>query len=82
MVGHQVAKKLKPEKRNLGQHPALVRDAGGQHVVKRGNAIGGHEQQTVLIQMVNVAHLAAGVQLQFGEVGLQQNGVEKLRVHE
>ena len=82
MVGHKVAQKIKPEKRNLRQHPALVRDAGGQHVIKRGDAVGGHEQQPVFIQMVDVAHFAAGMQFQFGEVGLQQNGVEKLRAHE
>ena len=82
MVGHQVAKKFKPEKRKLGQHPPLVRDAGGQYIVKGGNAVGGDKQQPVFVQMVNVAHLAAGVQFEFGEVGLQQNGVEKLRAHE
>ena len=34
------------------------------------------------IQIVDVADFAAGVQFQFGEVGLQQNGVEKFRAHE
>ncbi len=58
-----------------------MRDAGRQHVIERGDAIGGHEQQAVFIQMVDIAHLAAGVQFQFGDVGVQQNGVEKFRGH-
>ena len=82
MVGNKVAKKFKPEERNLRQHPALVRDAGSQHVIECGDAIGGHKQQPICIQGVDVADFSAGVQFQFGEVGLQQNGVEKFRAHE
>ena len=75
MVGHQIAKKVKPEERELRQHPAFVRNAGGQHVIECRNPVGGHEQQTVRVQQIDITHLAAGVKLEFREVGVQENGV-------
>ncbi len=82
MIGYQVTKKLEPEKRDLRQHPALVRNTGGEHIIEGGDPVGGDEQQTLLVEEVDVADFAAGMQLQFREVGLQENGVEKLRVHD
>ena len=73
MVGNDVFQEIEPEQRELGQHPALLRDAGGQHVVERRDAIGGHEQQVIVVDLVKVANLAAGVQLEVGKVGLQKN---------
>ena len=81
VVGYEVAKQIEPEKRNLRQHPALVRDAGGEDVVEGGDAVGGYEQQTLAVQYVHIAHLAAGVEFEFREVCLQKHRVEKLGVH-
>ena len=47
-----------------------MRNAGGKNIVEGRNAIGGNEQQTLLIEKVHVANFAAGVELQFREVGL------------
>ena len=35
VIGNDVAEKIEPEKRKLGKHPALIRNAGGQHHIKR-----------------------------------------------
>ena len=75
MVGDDVLEKVEPEQRDLRQHPPLVRNAGRQHVVEGRDAVGGHEQQVVTIEVIDVADLAAGVQLQFGVVRSQQNGI-------
>jgi predicted RNA-binding protein with PUA domain len=58
-----------------------VRDACSEHVVERRNAVGGDEQETVIVEAVHVAHLPAGVKLEVWKIGLQENGVEKLRCH-
>jgi len=34
-----------------------------------------------IVEKVDIADLAAGVELEFGEVSAQQNGVEKLGAH-
>ena len=65
MVRHDVLQKVEPEQRNLGQHSALVRNAGREDVVERRNAVGGHEEQAVVIQPVNIPNLPAGVKLKF-----------------
>ena len=44
MVGDDVAKEVEPEKGNLGQHSAFVRNARGQHIVEGGDAIGRDEK--------------------------------------
>ena len=48
-----------PERGEAGQHTPLVGDLGGQHDVERGDAVGGHEQQAVVAEGVQLAHLAA-----------------------
>ena len=40
---------IEPEQGELGEHASLLRDAGGQHIVERGDAIGGDEQQVIVI---------------------------------
>jgi len=34
-----------------------------------------------IVEKVDIADLAAGVELEFGEVSAQQNGIEKLGAH-
>jgi hypothetical protein len=75
VVRHDAGEKVEPEKRNLRQHPAFVRNARGQNVVKSGDAIGGDEKQALVVNLVNITHLAAGVKLEFGEVSSQQDGI-------
>ena len=81
MIGHHILQKVEPEKRDLGQNPALVRDAGGQNIVERGDAIGGNKQQPVVVQPVHVADFAAGVKFELRKVGLQEDGIEEIRAH-
>src|SRR5580698_10296122 len=61
MIGNDVLKKIEPEERNLGENSAFVWDSGCQHVVKGGDAVGGHEQQMVSVQVVDVADLSTGM---------------------
>ena len=67
MVGHNVAQELEPEERNLGQHAPLMRDAGGQHIVEGRDAVGGHEEQTIRVEVVHIADFSAGMQFEFGK---------------
>ena len=60
---HEVAHALEPEPRELRQHLALVGDAGAEHVVERGDAIGGDDEQ-LIADLVDVAHLAAAMERQ------------------
>ena len=73
VIRHDALQEIEPVQRELGQDPPFLRDAGGQHVVERGDAVGGHEQQVLAIHLVNVADLPAGVKLQVGKVGMQEN---------
>ena len=41
-----------------------------KHVIKCRNAVGSDKKQMIVIQLVNVAHFATGMQFQLGEVGL------------
>jgi hypothetical protein len=36
----------------------------------------------LIIQSVNIAHLTAGMQFKFWEVGLENNGVEEFGCHD
>ena len=51
---------VEPERRELGQDLALVGNAGAEHVVERGDAIGRHHEQRVA-GIVDVAYLALPV---------------------
>src|SRR5271163_1050629 len=81
MVRNNVRKKVKPEQGDLSQHPTLVRDAGREHVVESRYAIGSDKQQALIIQLINIAYLAAGVKFKVREIGLQHHGIEKFRSH-
>ena len=51
----------------------LLRNAGGQNVVEGRDTVGGHEQQMVGIDPVDVTHFPAGVEFQVGKIGSQNN---------
>src|SRR5207302_10936343 len=57
VVGYQVGGDPEPEGADGGEHPALVGDGCGQHHVEDRDAVGRHEQQTVVTGVVDVAHL-------------------------
>ena len=58
-----------------------MRDARGQDIVKGRDTVGGDKQQAIVIELVNVSHLTAGVELKVREVSLQKDGIEKFGVH-
>jgi hypothetical protein len=58
VVRYQIAEQVEPEQRNLGQNLALAGDARAEHVVKGGDAVGGHHQQ-VVAHCIQIADLAA-----------------------
>ena len=70
---HEIAHALEPEPGKLRQHLPLVRYAGAEHVVERGDAIGGDDQQLVA-DLVDIANLAAAVKSQAIELGLEKWG--------
>ena len=61
MVRDDVAGALEPERRQLGEDAALVGNAGAEHVIERGDAIG-RDQDQVIAGGVDVADLAAADQ--------------------
>ena len=80
-LGDDVLEKLKPEQRQLRQYASLFRDAGGQHVIESRDAVGGHEQQVIGIDLVDVADFSAGVEFKFGDIGLEKNVVGFCRLY-
>ncbi len=81
MIGNDILQEVEPEQRHLREHSALVRNAGGQHIVERGDAVGRHEQQVLAVQIVDVANLAAGEKVEVFVVGFKQNGIENFWAH-
>ena len=82
MIGNDVLQKIEPEKRELRQYATLVRNTGYQNVIECRDAIRGHEQQALVVHTIHVPDLATGVKFKFGEVSLQNDGVEELGSHE
>jgi hypothetical protein len=74
MVGHDIFQKVEPEKRNLVQYLSLVRDAGRENVIKRGDSVRGYKQEAVIIQPIYVADLPASMKSEILEFGTQQDG--------
>src|ERR1700683_3609218 len=70
MVGDDVGKIIEPEQGKLAEDVPLLGNAGGQNVVEGGDAIGGDKKQLLVADAIHVAHLAAGVELEIGEVSL------------
>jgi hypothetical protein len=64
VAGHQVGQLLEPPHRQPGEHRALVRDGGRQHHVVRRQPVAGDQQQVLVVDGVELAHLAAGDQRQ------------------
>ena len=50
----------------------FVGDAGGQNVVECGDAVGGDDEQPVFVHAVDVAHFAAGMAFDAGEIGFEE----------
>ena len=61
--GTEIAHALEPERRQLRQHLALVRDARSENVVERRDAIGRDDEQ-IAADLVHVAHFAATMKRQ------------------
>ena len=58
VVRDDVRRLLEPEPRQTGQDPALVRDRRGQDDIERTDAVAGHEEQSILVEPIQVADLA------------------------
>ena len=58
--GHDPAVLREPEPREAGQHAALVGDLGRQHDVEGRDPVARDEQQALVVEGVDLAHLAAG----------------------
>ena len=71
MVRHKTGQKVEPEERDLGEYFAFAGDAGGEHVIEGGDAIGSDEQQ-MFADGVEVADFAAREQGKAGEIGLSE----------
>ena len=70
MVRDEIANQAEPERRELREHLALVRDARAEDVVEGGDAIGRDDQQLVA-EIVDVAHLAASGKCESGKLRLE-----------
>src|SRR5919109_304050 len=81
MVLRDGFQEIKPEQRELREHATFVGNAGGQHIIEGRDAVGGDEQQMLVVHAIDVSHLAAGVQLQFGKISLQQDRIFDLCRH-
>jgi len=66
MMGHEIAHSLEPETGELRQHLALVWNSRAEHVIKRRNAIGRHDEQSRLARrqrdVVDVADFASSIE--------------------
>ena len=68
---HEALELPEPPRRDLCENRALVRNGLGHHDVEGADAIGGDEQQAVVVDDVDLAHLAASqvAQGNAGELG-------------
>jgi hypothetical protein len=74
MVVHNALQKIEPQKRELGEDPALFGNTCGQNAVKSGDPVRGDQEQ-MSIQVVQVADLTAGMKRKLWKVGLQNNSI-------
>jgi hypothetical protein len=72
MVFDGVFQEVEPEEGELGEDTTLVRDAGTEDIVEGGDAVGGDEEELVLVERVDVAYLAAGSERETAEIGLEK----------
>ena len=59
MIRDDVLRPREPERREAGEHAALVGDLGRQDHVEGRDPVGGDEQQALVVEGVELAHLAA-----------------------
>src|SRR5439155_21080393 len=59
VMRHHALEPLEPPGADLGQHRALHRNGFGHHDVEGADAVGGHEQQAVVADGIDIADLAA-----------------------
>ena len=77
MVGDDVLQELEPKKRQLRQNAPFAGNARRKHIVECRDAVSGDEQQAVFFrQAIDVTHFSAGMQLQPGNLCLQNDGIE------
>ena len=72
LVGHDGFQLVEPEGRHAGQHFALAGNRRRHHHVEGRQAVGGDDQQLVVADGVDVAHLAAVNQRQGGDAGFEE----------
>ena len=76
MVFDGVFQEVEPEEGELGEDTSLVRDAGAEDVIEGGDAVGGYEEELVLIEGVDVPDLAACGEREAAETGLEKRLVD------
>ena len=76
VIGHDRLHALEPERRNLGEHLALVGNARAEHIVERGDAVGGDDQQAIA-ELVDIADLTLAIGASVGECGLEYGNGER-----
>src|SRR6266851_447804 len=59
VVCNNVSQFLKPELGKRGEHFTFSFDGSRQYAIESGNAIRRHDQQTLIVYSVNVAHFTA-----------------------
>jgi hypothetical protein len=60
MVRDKLLRPREPERGETGEHAALVRDLGRKDHIEGRDPVGGDEQQALVVEGVQLAHLAAG----------------------
>jgi hypothetical protein len=81
VMGNNIAQRIEPKKRKLGEHAALIGDGSGKHHVKSGKAVRGY-QEKIVSQFIEVPNLASGQQLEAGEICFPNNCAHVRRCHE
>ena len=76
MVGDDVPRPFEPERGELRQHLPLVGNAGAENVVERGDPIGRDDEQLVA-EVVDVAHLALTIGRTAGDGSLKNGSGER-----
>ena len=59
MVRDELLRAREPESGETGEHAALVRDLGRKDHVESRDPVGGDEQQALVVEGVELAHLPA-----------------------
>ena len=81
MIGDCVFEEVEPEGGDLGEDLAFVGNAGAEHMVECGDAVGRDKEQ-VVAQCVDVADLAAGNQRKAAEAGREKRFCHSKTVHQ